>query len=100
MHHPSEYIFTSPIGALKSAITTRIESTHGDPMGVAGLWSSWRSAKGELVHGYTMLTINADGLALMNHFRKPTDESMGQFHPFIGMRYPPKTDDICARRTY
>ena len=43
-------------------------------MGIAGLWSRWKSPKGELVHSYTMLTINADGHDLMCQFHKPTDE--------------------------
>jgi putative SOS response-associated peptidase YedK len=56
------------------AISTRIESVNGEPLGIAGLWSSWKSPKGELVHSYTMLTINADGHELMKQFHKPTDE--------------------------
>lgn len=56
------------------AIATRIERTDGEPMGIAGLWASWKSPKGELLHSYTMLTINADGHALMENFHKPTDE--------------------------
>jgi putative SOS response-associated peptidase YedK len=42
-------------------------------MGLAGLWSSWKSPKG-VVHSFTMLTINADGHALMSQFHKPVDE--------------------------
>ena len=34
----------------------------------------WRSPKGELVHSYTMLTINADEHPLMRLFHKPADE--------------------------
>ena len=56
------------------AIATRIERTDGEPMGIAGLWSSWKSPKGEWVYSYTMLTINADHHALMKQFHKPTDE--------------------------
>ena len=36
--------------------------------------TTWKSPKGDLVHSYTMLTINADTHPLMNHFHKPTDE--------------------------
>ena len=43
-------------------------------MGIAGLWSTWKSAKGELVHSMTMLTVNADAHALMNTLHKPTEE--------------------------
>jgi putative SOS response-associated peptidase YedK len=42
-------------------------------MGLAGLWSSWKSPKG-VVHSFTMLTINADGHHLMSQFHKPVDE--------------------------
>ncbi len=42
-------------------------------MGIAGLWSSWKSPKGVL-HSFTMLTINADGHELMRQFHKPVDE--------------------------
>ena len=43
-------------------------------MGIAGLWSSWKSPKGEVIHSYTMLTVNAEEHALMRLFHKPTDE--------------------------
>lgn len=43
-------------------------------MGIAGLWSSWKSPKGELVYSFTMLTINSDGHELMRQFHKSTDE--------------------------
>lgn len=56
------------------AVATRIERTDGEPMGIAGLWSSWKSPKGETVYSYTMLTINAEGHALMRQFHKPVDE--------------------------
>jgi putative SOS response-associated peptidase YedK len=55
------------------AVATRIERLDGEPMGIAGLWSCWKSPKGE-VFSYTMLTINADGHPFMNRFHKPTDE--------------------------
>ena len=47
-------------------------------MGIAGLWASWKSPKGELLYSYTMLTINADGHDLMQQFHKPTDETHGR----------------------
>jgi putative SOS response-associated peptidase YedK len=56
------------------AISTRIERADGRPMGIAGLWSVWKSPQGEWVNSYTMLTINADRHPLMNQFHKPTDE--------------------------
>lgn len=55
-------------------IPTRIARADGKPMGIAGLWDSWRAPTGEMLHSYTMLTINADHHELMRHFHKPTDE--------------------------
>ena len=43
-------------------------------MGIAGLWSWWKSPQGEVVHSFTMLTINADDHSLMNQMHKPSDE--------------------------
>jgi putative SOS response-associated peptidase YedK len=56
------------------AIPARIQRKDGLPMGIAGLWSAWKSPQGGWVHSYTMLTINADAHPLMNQFHKPTDE--------------------------
>lgn len=55
------------------AVATRIACANGEPLGIAGLWSSWKSPKGVL-HSFTMLTINADGHELMCPFHKPVDE--------------------------
>lgn len=55
-------------------IPTRISRADGEPMGIAGLWSWWKSHQGDEVHSYTMLTINATSHPLMRHFHKPTDE--------------------------
>ena len=43
-------------------------------MGIAGLWSWWRSPAGDAVHSFTMLTINADEHAMMRNYHKPGDE--------------------------
>lgn len=56
------------------AAPTRISRADGQPMGIAGLWDQWKSPRGEIVHSFTMLTINADQHPLMNLFHKPTDE--------------------------
>jgi len=55
-------------------IPTRIARADGEPMGIAGLWSLWKSPQGDVVHSYTMLTINATEHRLMRHFHKPADE--------------------------
>ena len=43
-------------------------------MGIAELWSSWKSPKDEALLSFTMLTINAQEHALMQQFHKPADE--------------------------
>lgn len=43
-------------------------------MALAGLWSRWKSPRGEAVLSYTMLTINAEAHTFMRLFHKPTDE--------------------------
>lgn len=66
--------FFEPDWRSGKAIPARIGLTDGSPMGIAGLWSSWKSPKGEAVFSFTMLTINADQHPVMNAFHKPTDE--------------------------
>jgi putative SOS response-associated peptidase YedK len=66
--------FFEPDWRSGKAIPTRIGNSNGDPLGVAGLWSTWRDPKGQTLHSFTMLTINADHHPLMNQFHKPTDE--------------------------
>ena len=56
------------------AVPTRITRSDGEPMGIAGLWSQWKSPAGQVVHSFTMLTINADEHALMRNYHKPGDE--------------------------
>ena len=56
------------------AVPTCISRKDGEPMGLAGLWSSWRSPQGEMLHSYTMLTINAANHPLMRLMHKPQDE--------------------------
>ena len=66
--------FYEPDWRSGKAISTRISRADGEPMGIAGLWSWWKSPKGDVLHSYTMLTINADEHPLMKQFHKPTDE--------------------------
>ena len=51
-----------------------IEHVEGKPLGIAGLWSSWKNPKDGWVHSFTMLTINADDHPFMQQFHKPDDE--------------------------
>jgi putative SOS response-associated peptidase YedK len=55
------------------AVSTQIVSADGQPMGIAGLWSAWKSPDGWL-ESYTMLTVNADQHELMQNFHKPDEE--------------------------
>ena len=66
--------FYEPDWRSGKAIPTRICRTDGKPMGIAGLWTGWKSPTGEILRSYTMLTINADTHPLMQLFHKPTDE--------------------------
>ena len=56
------------------AVPTRIARADGEPMGIAGLWSCWRSPAGERVHSFTLLTIAAHAHQLMRCYHKPDDE--------------------------
>ena len=78
--------FFEPDWRSSKAVPTRISSADGDPLGIAGLWSSWKSPKGT-THSFTMLTINADGHELMCQFHKPVDEKR------MGVILPPDSYD-------
>ena len=56
------------------SVPTRISRADGELMGIAGLWDRWTSPEGEVVHSYTMLTLNADDHPLMKNFHRPEDE--------------------------
>lgn len=66
--------FFEPDWRSGKAVPTRITLASGQPMGIAGLWSTWQSPLGEVLHSFTMLTINADTHPLMNQMHKPGDE--------------------------
>ena len=70
---PAEAIY-EPDWRSGRPIPTRIARADGEPMGMAGLWSWWKSPQGDELHSYTMLTINADDHPLMRLFHKPGDE--------------------------
>lgn len=56
-----------------NAVAAEISRADGEPMGIAGIWSTWRSPTG-WVDSYTMLTVNADDHALFKLLHKPQDE--------------------------
>jgi len=70
---PAEAIY-EPDWLSGKAVPTRITRADGEPIGIAGLWSWWRSPAGEELHSFTMLTINAAAHPLMRNFHKPADE--------------------------
>ncbi len=70
---PAEAIY-EPDWRTGKAVATRITRADGKPMGIAGLWSTWKTPKGEQLHSYTMLTINADSHPFMRNFHRPEDE--------------------------
>ena len=47
----------------------------GAPFAVAGLWERWCNPQdGSLLHSFTLLTVNADGHALMGRMHRPGEE--------------------------
>lgn len=70
---PAEAIY-EPDWRSGKAVPTRISRADGKPMGIAGLWASWKNPTGDLTYSYTMLTINADQHPFMRQFHKPDDE--------------------------
>ena len=56
------------------AVATRFSRADGEPMGIAGLWSWWKSPAGTVVTSYSMLTINADDHPLLRYMHRPGDE--------------------------
>lgn len=52
----------------------RISRKDGQLLGIAGLWEVWKNPAGELVHSFTMLTLDAAGHDVMGRYHKPGDE--------------------------
>ena len=70
---PAQAIF-EPDWRSGKAIATRIEASDGEPLGIAGIWSTWHNPSGEIINSFTMLTINADDHPFMGNFHRPEDE--------------------------
>jgi putative SOS response-associated peptidase YedK len=70
---PAEAIY-EPDWRSGKAVPTRISRADGKPMGIAGLWTGWKAPDGSVLRSFTMLTVNADGHALMQNFHRPDDE--------------------------
>ena len=70
---PAEALY-EPDWRTGKAVATRISRQDGQPMGIAGLWTGWKSPDGSVVRSMTMLTVNADAHPLMRNYHKPDDE--------------------------
>jgi len=70
---PAEALF-EPDWRSGKAVATRFIRADGAPLGIAGLWDTWRAPGGEWVESYTMLTINADDHPLFRLYHRPGDE--------------------------
>jgi putative SOS response-associated peptidase YedK len=65
--------FFEPNWETGNHIRWRIGMASGDPLAIAGLWRAWSEPEGES-YSFTMLTINAAGHPVMEHFHKPGNE--------------------------
>ncbi len=66
--------FYEPNYASGKAERWLIRRVDGDPFALAGIWEARRGDDGALQHSFSMLTINADGHAIMGRFHAPDDE--------------------------
>lgn len=67
---PAEAIF-EPDWRSGRSVPTRISRADGEPLGIAGIWQSWRTATGEWTLSFAMLTINADTHPIFRQLHKP-----------------------------
>ncbi|MBF6631881.1 MAG: SOS response-associated peptidase family protein [Comamonas sp.] len=66
---PMQAFYEDDLRSGKKAIPTRIARVDGQPMGVAGIWNSWKDPEtGEELMSYAILTINANSHALMRRY--------------------------------
>ncbi|WP_373187949.1 SOS response-associated peptidase [Halopseudomonas sp.] len=56
------------------AVPTRFTRADGGMMCIAGLWEQWTDPAGQIIHSYSMLTINADEHPLFRYYHRPEDE--------------------------
>lgn len=70
---PAEH-FYEPNWETGKAVRWRISQPGDVPMGIAGIYWTWRASDGKVEHTFAMLTLNADGHPVMSRFHKPGDE--------------------------
>ncbi len=67
--------FYEPNWETGKAIRWRIKRADAGPVAVASIWERFIDREtGEIIFSFSMLTINADGHEVMQHFHKPEDE--------------------------
>lgn len=66
--------FYEPDWRSGKAVATRIARADGEPMGIAGIWTGWKSPAGNIIRSFSIINVNADDHPLMRLFRKPNDE--------------------------
>lgn len=72
---PAEAIFEPKYDAAgKKSERWRIQQPGEVPMGIAGIYTKWRTPEGRDLFSFAMLTVNADGHPVMSQFHKPDDE--------------------------
>jgi len=70
---PAECIY-EPCYETGNAVRWRISQEHDIPMGIAGIYTSWKNPEGQWFYTFAMLTVNADGHPLMQRMHAPADE--------------------------
>ena len=70
---PAECIF-EPSFETGTAVRWRIGQAGEVPIGIAGIYATWRHPDGREMSSFAMLTVNADGHPLMQRFHRPGDE--------------------------
>ena len=67
--------FYEPNWETGKAIRWRINRADTQPIAVSSIWERFIDREtGEVIFSFSMLTVNADGHSIMQHFHKPDDE--------------------------
>jgi putative SOS response-associated peptidase YedK len=88
--------FYEPCYESGKAVRWRISRADGAAMGVAGIWERWVApATGEVVHSFSMLTVNADAHPVMARMHRAGEEkrsivplSQDRFEAWLGAGAP------------
>jgi putative SOS response-associated peptidase YedK len=70
---PAQIIF-EPCWETGKPVRWAIQMPGQVPMGIAGIWSSWKDADDKWHYTFAMLTVNADGHPVMQRMHRPGDE--------------------------